>query len=78
MWTSVLAKDRGDADAFIDPMYLYAIETPSRSPLSDWHETTDAVRQNFTARSVVGGYFIRVLESKWNKNNKEGNNNAKK
>lgn len=77
LWTSVLADNRSDFDAFIDPIYLYAIETPSRSPISDWHETKDAVRQNFTARSVVGGYFIKLLESQWNKN-KEGNTNTKK
>lgn len=67
LWTSVLADNRSDFEAFIDPIYLYAIETPSRSPISDWHETKDAVRQNFTARSVVGGYFIKLLEHKWNK-----------
>ncbi|MNY27719.1 hypothetical protein D3C86_1616460 [compost metagenome] len=78
LWTSVLAGNRSDFEALIDPIYLYAIETPSRSPISDWHETTDAVRQNFTARSVVGGYFIKLLERKWNKDPKERNSNTKK
>ncbi|WP_073231823.1 glutaminase family protein [Pedobacter caeni] len=77
LWTSVLTSNRSDFEAFIDPIYLYAIETPSRSPISDWHETKDAVRQNFTARSVVGGYFIKLLESKWSRS-KEGNSNTKK
>lgn len=76
IWTSVLADNRADFDAFIDPIYLYAIETPSRSPLSDWHGTTDALRQNFTARSVVGGYFIKLLESQWNQQ-KENHSNTK-
>lgn len=76
IWTSVLADNRADFDAFIDPIYLYAIETPSRSPLSDWHGTTDALRQNFTARSVVGGYFIKLLESQWNQQ-KENPSNTK-
>lgn len=78
LWTSVLAGNRPDFEALIDPIYLYAIETPSRSPISDWHETKDAVRQNFTARSVVGGYFIKLLERKWNKDPKEENSNTKK
>lgn len=78
LWTSVLANNRSDFEAFIDPIYLYAIETPSRSPISDWHDTKDAVRQNFTARSVVGGYFIKLLESKWKKDDKEGNGQARK
>ncbi|WP_235833188.1 hypothetical protein [Arcticibacter tournemirensis] len=31
-------------------MYKYALETPDRVPLSDWHETTGARRQNFPVR----------------------------
>jgi hypothetical protein len=74
----VLADDPADFEALIDPIYLYAIETPSRSPISDWHETKDAVRQNFTARSVVGGYFIKLLESNWNKKYTKDNNHTRK
>lgn len=70
MWTATLTGNRSDFDALVDPVYQYADETPSRVPLSDWHDTVTAERMNFKARSVVGGYFMKMLEDKLNKDNK--------
>lgn len=66
MWTAVLTGERSDFDALIAPLYKYADETSSRVPISDWHDTVTAERQNFKARSVVGGYFMKMLEDKLN------------
>ncbi|MEO6229238.1 MAG: DUF4965 domain-containing protein [Ferruginibacter sp.] len=64
IWTSVLANDPADFKALSEPMYKYATQTSSRVPISDWHETTTGVMVGFQARSVVGGYFMKVLEDK--------------
>ncbi len=63
-WTATLSPDKATFEKFINPLYRYVDETPNRVPMSDWFQTTDATKVGFQARSVVGGYFIKMLDQK--------------
>lgn len=62
VWTATLADDKETFQQFIEPLHDFVTETPDRVPMSDWYETPDATQVGFQARSVVGGYFIKLLE----------------
>lgn len=64
-WTAILTRQQDEFERLIEPVYKFLTETPDRVPLSDWHETPDGKKVGFQARSVVGGYFIRMLDDKW-------------
>jgi hypothetical protein len=67
MWTATLSKDKATFEKFIDPIYLFMNETPDRMPLSDWIYTDKPESRGFRARSVVGGFYIKMLLDKLNK-----------
>lgn len=64
VWTATLADDQETFEKFINPLHDFVTSTPSRVPMSDWYETTDATMVGFQARSVVGGFFIKTLKTK--------------
>lgn len=64
MWTATLANDQATFEKFIALVYLFMNETPNRVPMSDWVFTNEPNQRGFQARSVVGGYFIKMLEGK--------------
>lgn len=64
MWTAAMAKDKKQFVKFVEPVWNYINETESRVPISDWSDTKTARMVGFKARSVIGGYWMRVLEQK--------------
>lgn len=61
MWSAAMAEDMETFQKFVDPLYNYIHHTPSRVPISDWHDTKTSEMVGFKARSVIGGYWMRVL-----------------
>lgn len=67
IWTATLANDKATFEKFIDPLYLNYNEMTTRVPMSDWIWTETPTQRGFQARSVVGGYYIKMLDDKLNK-----------
>ena len=67
MWTASMARDRKTFEKFLNPMWDYVNETPSRVPISDWYDTKTSKMIGFKARSVIGGHWMRVLMDKMRK-----------
>jgi hypothetical protein len=61
LWSIAVARDPDDFETLVAPIFDYANQTPSRVPLSDWFQTTNAKQQGMQARPVVGGLFIKML-----------------
>lgn len=73
LWTATLGSP-GDFEALVTPAYLFANESASRVPLTDWYDTVTGRQQGFQARSVVGGLFAKMLADQviWKKYSARG------
>jgi hypothetical protein len=76
VWTATMADQPEDFRILFEPVYHYAESTPQRVPVSDWYITDNAYMVGFQARSVVGGFYMKMLSDPavWSKWNKRGTN----
>ncbi|MDQ6664614.1 MAG: DUF4965 domain-containing protein [Acidobacteriota bacterium] len=61
VWSASMADSKSDFELFMQPVYRFMNDSPSRVPLTDWYDTITAKQEGFQARSVVGGVFIKLL-----------------
>jgi hypothetical protein len=64
VWTATMANNKETFEKFIAPVYQFMNETVDRVPMTDWYWTDKPNQRGFQARSVVGGFFIKMLENK--------------
>ncbi|WP_346085271.1 glutaminase family protein [Sphingobacterium ginsenosidimutans] len=64
LWTATFAPTRDEFEALVHPVYNHAIQTESRVPLNDFYDANTGIRENFKARSVVGGFYMKMLSDK--------------
>ncbi len=62
LWAASLIEDRALFEELCHRILRYADETPNRVPLSDLYFTDSGRKIGFQARSVLGGFAIRLLE----------------
>lgn len=64
VWSATLARSTEDFQQLIVPLYKFVNETTDRIPMSDWYWTDKPEHVAFRARSVLGGYYIKMMEDK--------------
>ena len=64
VWSATLSPNKEMFQQFIFPLYRFVNKTTDRVPMSDWYWTDRPQRVAFQGRSVVGGYFIKMVEDK--------------
>lgn len=64
IWTATMASDKATFERFVSPVWDFMNETEARVPMSDWVYAEKPKHVGFRARSVVGGYFIKLLSDR--------------
>jgi len=62
MWTASLANDQATFEQLVAPIHRFVNETVTRAPLFDLYWTDKPHQYGMQARSVVGGFYIKMLK----------------
>ncbi len=63
LWIAVLAESKSDFEKIIKGVHDFVNDAPERVPMTDFFETTNAMKAGGChARPVVGGYFLKMLD----------------
>lgn len=72
MWVMGFADNRSHRTTLINTLWKYINETTSRVPVCDNHDVKSGKQAMFQARSVVGGYWMRVFVEQFIENGYTG------
>ncbi|MEO2203461.1 DUF4965 domain-containing protein [Paenibacillus pabuli] len=61
VWCAFMSETKEQFEQMILPLWQFMNETTSRVPVTDWYDTLTGQQMNFQNRSVVGGFFIYLL-----------------
>lgn len=64
VWSATLSDDPETFRKLVTPLHRFMNETTDRVPMIDWYHTDSRRQAGFRARSVVGGYYIKLLETR--------------
>ncbi len=62
VWCAAMIDSVSGFEAFIKPLWDMYNETPDRAPMTDWYDADTGRKQMFQNRTVLGGFWIRLLD----------------
>ncbi len=63
LWCALFTSCKEDFEYFITPIWDAYDKSTSRVPMTDWYSSITAIKCNFQHRTVLGGFWIKLLES---------------
>jgi hypothetical protein len=64
IWVATMADSKAAFEEYLAPIYRYVCETPNRVPIADIYLADTGRRRANQARSVVGGFFMKLLSDR--------------